>query len=250
MKLNKDEFRALAKKSITLIGMSGVGKSYLSELLQKQGWYSHSCDYLIGTRYLAEELGAFAQDMSADDISALSRFIGQLGNVSKGGLGMDEFCRRQDLYKEAEVRSLIEAERVIAGRDENVVIDSTGSICELGADEELEALARQSVFIYLKVRPEHHDEILRRALDYPKPLYYERGFLLERVDTYLAERNLSDVGEIEPMAFLRWVFPYLFEARLSKYQSLADRYGVSIYADQFQDVQTADEMMAVIEKAL
>ena len=56
MKLNREEFRNWDHKNITLLGMSGVGKTYLSSLLRQHNWFHYSIDYRIGTRYLDEPI--------------------------------------------------------------------------------------------------------------------------------------------------------------------------------------------------
>ena len=57
MKLSVEQYRAWKHKSITLLGMSGVGKTRLANLLRKKGgWFHYSVDYRIGTRYLGEPI--------------------------------------------------------------------------------------------------------------------------------------------------------------------------------------------------
>lgn len=56
MKFSVDEFQAWKNKRITLLGMSGVGKTYLSTLLRNSNWFHYSGDYRIGTRYLDEAI--------------------------------------------------------------------------------------------------------------------------------------------------------------------------------------------------
>ena len=56
MKFTVDEFRAWKHKSVTLLGMSGVGKTHLSMLLRRHHWFHYSGDYRIGTRYLDEPI--------------------------------------------------------------------------------------------------------------------------------------------------------------------------------------------------
>ena len=56
MHLTKDEFLNLAQKNLTLIGMSGLGKTTLSEILAEAGWFHYSADYRIGTKYLEEPI--------------------------------------------------------------------------------------------------------------------------------------------------------------------------------------------------
>ena len=56
MQFTVDSFRAWKHRSITLLGMSGVGKTYLSGLLRRHDWFHYSGDYRIGTRYLDEHI--------------------------------------------------------------------------------------------------------------------------------------------------------------------------------------------------
>jgi GTPase SAR1 family protein len=50
------EFASLPRKAVTVLGMSGVGKTSLSSLLMQSGWFQYSVDYRIGTRYMGEHI--------------------------------------------------------------------------------------------------------------------------------------------------------------------------------------------------
>ena len=50
VKFTVEEFRAWKNKKVTLLGMSGVGKTHLSAMLRRHHWYHYSGDYRIGTR--------------------------------------------------------------------------------------------------------------------------------------------------------------------------------------------------------
>ena len=56
MKFTPESFRAWQRKRITLLGMSGVGKTHLANLLRRADWFHYSGDYRIGTRYLNEHI--------------------------------------------------------------------------------------------------------------------------------------------------------------------------------------------------
>ena len=49
-----DEFVAADRHAVTVFGMAGVGKTRLSALLRRDGWFHYSADYRIGTRYMGE----------------------------------------------------------------------------------------------------------------------------------------------------------------------------------------------------
>lgn len=245
------EFLEDSFKSITLMGMSGVGKTHLSCILEKHNWVAHSCDYLIGNDYLKEELQNACD--SAGDISELSNFIGKLGNPDQGGLDLDEFKRRQRLYYDAECKSLRDVMPKIeqARQDgQNFINDSTGSICEIEEAALIDEVGQNTLFVYLQTSPEDEAEILDRAQKYPKPLFYPSLFLDEKMHMYMREHDLSSPAQIEPNDFARWVFPYLFHARMPKYQKLADRYGITIPAAAMRHVKTEQDFINVIANAL
>ena len=50
------EFSTQTNKAITLLGMSGVGKTTIANRLPKDSWFHYSGDYRIGTRYLEEPI--------------------------------------------------------------------------------------------------------------------------------------------------------------------------------------------------
>jgi len=56
VKLSVEQFRQWENKSITLLGMSGVGKTRISNILRRGNWFHYSADYRIGTRYLDEAI--------------------------------------------------------------------------------------------------------------------------------------------------------------------------------------------------
>ena len=47
---------AAEHKAISLLGMSGVGKTTLANKLPKDAWFHYSGDYRIGTKYLEEPI--------------------------------------------------------------------------------------------------------------------------------------------------------------------------------------------------
>lgn len=221
------------------MGMSGVGKSYLSGMMSGWGWFAYSCDMEIGTKYLAGDLDA---SVSADDISALSRFISKPGE-----LPMDEFLRRQQLYYEAECAALSRVPE-LAVKHNKLVNDSTGSLCEIEDDALIEALGRSTLFVYIKASKEEERAVLERAQEYPKPLFYPRGLFQAWVEEYRQVFDIENVDDLPADDFTRWVFPRLFAARLPKYQALADRFGVTIDTADLYKVKTEDDLLNVIAR--
>ena len=56
MRMSRSDFLSWPHKAITLLGMSGVGKTTLAYKLPATKWFHYSGDYRIGTKYLAEPI--------------------------------------------------------------------------------------------------------------------------------------------------------------------------------------------------
>lgn len=250
MKRSVEKFLASPRKAVTLIGMSGVGKSYLSGKMEGWGWCNYSCDHLIGSQYLKDQLGGGAEGVSAQNIAGLSDFVGQIGDPEKGGLPLDEFRRRQALYYEAERSVLKDMPVVLQGVEGHFVNDSSGSLCEVEDGDVIRGVADCSLFVYLKVPQEDHAEILQRAISYPKPLYFPPAFLDDHLKKYMQQFDLSRIEQIDPVEFLRWVFPYLFQSRLPKYQALADAYGVTVSSKRIGAIKSEGDFFDLIRDSV
>jgi len=277
MKLSADQFRRLPNKSITLLGMSGVGKTYLSNILRSHDWFHYSGDYRIGTRYLNEAIldniklqamqVPFLRDLlrsdsifienniTVDHLKPVSSFIGKLGNPEQGGLSLKEFKRRQQLHHDAEIATMkdvpefIRKAHDIYGFD-HFINDAGGSVCELDDPEVLEILAEHTVIIYIKASAKDEQMLIDRATHSPKPMYYREEFLDEQLGIYMPEKGLDYVSLINPDEFIRWIFPKLFYARIPRYERIAEQYGYAITTQELFQVQNEADFMALVEKAL
>ena len=56
MHMSSQEFLNWQTKRITLLAMSGAGKTTLANKLPKSSWFHYSGDYRIGTKYLKEPI--------------------------------------------------------------------------------------------------------------------------------------------------------------------------------------------------
>lgn len=257
MPITKSDFKKIDHKVITLMGMSGVGKTYLSLMLSEQKWFHYSCDLQIGVDYLAQDIEETLEEqnkITADDLSQLSHYVGRLGDGDKGGLSYDEFKRRQQNYLKAEYQSLAQLQGVVKASHKDgfthVINDSTGSLCEIDNDILLDSIDENSLIVYIKANAEQEKKVLQRAQEYPKPLFFSPERFDFWVAEYLSDRGIESADQIDPDDFARWVFPRLFENRLPKYQAIAEKYGVTIPSEAFQDITSADEFLTVIEKHL
>lgn len=277
MKLDPDAFLAWPNKCITLLGMSGVGKTRLANMLPKQDWFHYSSDYRIGTRYLDEPILDnikqqlmevkllrdllrsdsiyISNNITVNNLRPLSTFLGKLGNPEQGGLPLKEFKRRQDLHRNAEIAAMrdvpefIEKARAIYGY-RHFVNDAGGSVCELEDEEVLEVLDRHTLILYIRASHEDEEKLVARAEADPKPLYYREAFLDEQLGVYMKERGLEYVALIDPDDFVRWVFPRLLYARLPRYEAIAQRYGYIISTDELAVVSDQQSFFSLVARAI
>lgn len=278
VKLSVEQYRAWKHKSITLLGMSGVGKTRLANLLRKGGgWFHYSVDYRIGTRYLGEPILDniklqlmhipllrdllrsdsihINNNITVDNLTPVSTFLGKLGNPEKGGLSLKEFKHRQLLHKEAELAALrdvpefIFKARAIYGYDK-FLNDAGGSLCELEDPQLLDILAENTLILYVRTTQEDEKKLIARAESEPKPLYYREEFLDGQLAEYLATSNLPYAAMIEPDDFVRWVFPRLFNARIPRYERIAQEYGYTITTEELSKVTDETGFHRLVESAI
>ncbi|MCZ6525500.1 MAG: ATPase [Gammaproteobacteria bacterium] len=276
MKLSGKQFNNWENKAITLLGMSGVGKTRLACILRENNWFHYSGDYRIGTHYLDEPILdnikyqamqiPFLKDLlrsdsihignniGIDNLKPLSSFLGKVGNPESGGLGLREFKRRQDLHRVAEIAAMNDVPEYIRKAGEiygydHFVNDAGGSLCELG-DEVIRNLAKHNLILYIKATEENEQELIKRAEKDPKPLYYREDFLDEQLAVYMQEHSLDYVALIEPDDFVCWVFPRLFYARIPRYQAITDKYGYLVTTDELAVVQNEADFLNLIEQVL
>ncbi len=277
MRMSSKEFKAWDQKAITLLGMSGVGKTRLACMLRRAHWFHYSGDYRIGTRYLDEAIldnikqkmmeVPFLRDLmrsdslyvrnniTVDNLEPVSTFLGKLGNPEKQGLELTEFKRRQTLHRLAEIAAMkdvpnfIDKAHHIYGYD-HVVNDAGGSVCELDDDDALQALSEHTLIIYIEASGADKQALIERAESSPKPLYYRDSFLNERLAIYLAEKRLDYVALIDPDDFARWVFPALLHSRLPRYEAIAEQYGYTVTTQALADARDEGEFLELIAETL
>lgn len=277
MKLSAKDFKAWDNKCVTLLGMSGVGKTRLAARLRKRNWFHYSGDYRIGTRYLDEPIldhikqqamqVPFLRELlrsdsiyirnniTVDNLQPVSSFLGKLGNPEKGGLGLKEFKHRQELHRQAEIAAMRDVPEFIRKAGEiygyrHFVNDAGGSLCELDDPATIQVLADHTLILYLKANEKDEQELIRRAEDDPKPLYYREAFLDEQLEIYLRDTGCTYVAQVDPDDFVRWMFPRLFYSRLPRYQAIADKYGYTITTDELKEVRDEAGFLRLVEKVL
>lgn len=278
MRLNVEQYRNWEHKKVTLLGMSGVGKTHISSMLREHDWFHYSGDYRIGTRYLDEDIMDLIKEQAmkvpflrellrndwiyirnnirVNDLGPVLSFVGKLGNPELGGVPLDDFMRRQAMYREAEIAAMhdvpefIRKAQLIYGYS-HFVNDAGGSLCELEEPAVFETLADNSLILYIKVTTKDEEQkLIDRARSDPKPLYYRPTFLREHLAVYLQEQGLQYAAEMEPDEFTRWVFPRLFHSRLPRYEAIARDYGYTVTSEEAAQVRSEDDFNALIEMAI
>jgi ABC-type bacteriocin/lantibiotic exporter with double-glycine peptidase domain len=251
MRMKLREFRAWKNKALTFMGMSGVGKTTLASKLPKSTWFLYSGDYRIGTKYLSEPILDnikkqamqipflrellrsdsiyIANNITFDNLAPLSTFIGKLGDPRLGGLSLQEFKRRQSLHRQAEICAMREIGEFI---------------------ETIAHLGEHTLVVYIQADQSLEQSLIERQIDYPKPMYYQEEFLDNQLAVYLQEQALSSSEEVNPDAFVRWIFPRLLAHRRPLYESIAQRFGCTVEARTVESVRDEADVLALVESAL
>jgi hypothetical protein len=277
MKMSPQEFLDWPSKRITLLAMSGAGKTTLANKLPKANWFHYSGDYRIGTRYLREPIldnikrqamsVPFLRDLllsdsiyisnkiTIDNLAPVSTFLAKVGDPAENGLSLQEFKRRQQLHHQAECAAMNDVPEFIHKAQDiygypHFINDAGGSVCELDCPEVIEQLVKNTLIIYIKIPPDLERTIIERAKSDPKPLYYREAFLDEKLAEFMRLNDYATTDEMPPDEFVSWVFPELFKSRLPRYQAIADQYGYTVDANEVAGVKDEADFIRMISDAL
>jgi hypothetical protein len=275
--MKRSDFLAWPNKAITLLGMSGIGKTTLAYKLPRNKWFHYSGDYRIGTKYLAEPIldnikrqamqVGFLRDLLRSDsiyiasnitvhnLEPVATFLGKIGRSDLGGLPVAEFKRRQKLHRTAEIGAMRDVAEFIGKAKEiygydHFINDAGGSLVELEDERTEKTLADHTLILYLKPDDKLERELVQRAIENPKPLYYQEKFLDEKLAQYLAEAELEDAERIVPDEFVRWVFPSLVAHRRPRYEAFAAKHGYTLNARLAEAVTGEQDFLDCVASVL
>ena len=276
-----DAWRSATHKRILFFGMSGLGKTYLSQMLRDAGdWFHYSIDYRIGTRYMGEYITdnakaeamkvPFLRDLlmsdsiyigsniSFENLTPVSTYLGKPGDPDKGGVPIDEYRRRQLQFKQAEISALLDTGYFIDRAQRlygypHFICDTGGSICEWVEPDDpndaiLSELAQQTLMVWIKGDDAHTKELIRRFDKAPKPMAYQPEFLETAWSEYLSDKNCAE-NEVDPDAFIRWTYARALAHRQPRYAAMAN-WGVTVTADDVAQVRSAQDFEDLIAEAL
>ena len=155
---------------ITLVGMSGLGKSYWSKVLEAEGFKRFCCDDMIADR-LSDMLTQ--SDGKTIDLGEWMGFPYDAG-----------YRGREKTYLALEIEVLREilAYLEVAGNGERIVLDTTGSAPYAG-ESIMKRLAKSTAIIHLATSEAYFSEMLDRYIQHPRPVLWGDLFAREPLET-------------------------------------------------------------------
>jgi shikimate kinase len=181
---------------ISLIGMSGSGKTYWSKKLERVGFKRYSVDDLI-----EEKLEKELSKLDYLGINGVAKWMGQPFEP--------QYKKASQTYLALEEKAIETVFALINGTkktSQNIVVDTTGSLIYLRQDILLE-LAKLTKTIYFKIPKEVEKHMYELFLKNPKPVIWGNMFMRQE-------------GEDNRHALCR-CYPKLLKYRASQYQKLA-----------------------------
>jgi bifunctional aspartokinase / homoserine dehydrogenase 1 len=205
---------------ISLIGMSNIGKSTWSRRLAKTGFKHICCDELI-----EEKLTPELQALGYSGIKEVAKWLGQPY--------AEDFMDKQQQFLELEKETMNEVVKEIQSCEENIVVDSTGSLIYID-EEAIKELNQNSLVIHIEPTDDMKQAMFETYIKEPKPVIWG--------DSY--QPNPGESNE----AALSRCYHDLLEYRLSKYRQHAD---ITLsYKELDCDLVNEKEFLELITKKL
>lgn len=243
----------MSKKIISLVGMSGVGKTFFAIQQNPSHYFHYSVDYIIGQYLLKDKIiaslleeisdGALVElikrnkialnaNVKVRDLYLVSHFLGKIGSKELGGLDKKEFLYRQNLYASAERQASLYlkeiSEKIFSFGYDFIINDLTGSVCEIidfdNENDEILDFIKTTKIHYLQASPSRLQSVIEQACKEPKPLLYNEKFLDENLEEFLKIKNLKSENQMNPNEFCQYIFPKLIKNRVQKYEKIVNNY--------------------------
>ncbi|WP_435258994.1 ATPase [Thioclava sp. FR2] len=280
------DYLSASHKRVLLFGMSGLGKTYLANMLRDNGaadggsWFHYSVDYRIGTRYMGEFIADnfkreamkvpllrellmtdsvyIASNITFNNLAPLSTYLGKPGDPEKGGLPFDQYMQRQEQHRKAEVSAMLDTAQFIDRAEaiygyRNFICDTSGSICEVVTpedpkDEVMTKLSESLLMVWIKGSEAHTAELVRRFDRAPKPMYYQPDFLRAAWEEYRITFEKTEEN-CDPDHFVRWTYARALAHRQPRYKAMAN-WGVTITAEEVAQVRSPSDFNALIAQSI
>ena len=92
-------------------------------------------------------------------------------------------------------------------------------------------------------------EVGRRFDKEPKPMSYDRTFLLATWRAYLAEFGVAE-DKVDPDDFIRWAFAKALAHRQPRYRKIAEKWGITVPMEAVTKVKDTEGFVSMIADAL
>ena len=278
---DEEHWHAATQKRVLVYGMSGLGKTHMSSTVRASGnWFHYSIDYRIGTRYMGELIADNAKaeamkvpflralllsdsiyigsNITFDNLSPVSTYLGKPGDPAKGGLPIAEYRRRQEQFRRSELSALNDTLH-FADRAQDLygyphfICDTGGSICEWvdpadDTDPLMTTLSATCLPLWIKGDESHTQALIARFDKAPKPMAYQPEFLLTCWQGYLSETGLPE-DKVDPDTFVRWTYARALAHRQPRYEAMA-RWGVAVTADEVASLKGEADFNTLVATAL
>lgn len=181
---------------LTLVGMSGSGKSFWSKRLDQSSFRRFCCDDLIAARLLPESVS------TGDAVTVVGRWMGFPFELP--------YKEREAAYLASEtavMTELLQTLEDLEGNDQvKIVIDTTGSVIYTG-EHNLLRLRRLTTIVHLETPSEIQQKKLEAYIKQPRPILWRDLF-----------HRLPDETNVQAMARC---YPLLLASREDRYRKLA-----------------------------
>ncbi len=276
------EWKTSLNKRLSLFGMSGVGKTFIANVLRGTNeWFHYSVDYRIGTKYLGEEIVDnfkreamklpilrehllndsiyISSNITFKNLSPLSTFLGKPGSSDKGGMNFKEYLIRQRKHRQAEISATIDTQLFAQKASEiygynHFVSDTSGSLCEIvdpdnPNDKVLKSMQKSTLPVWIKGASDQTAELHRRFIKSPKPMFYNEGFLRNKWTEYCKNKNQAP-KDVNPDEFMSYGFKELILHRIPIYSKIAEHWGITIEISDIKKYSSPNEFIELIGEAI